>query len=821
MAVSTLGGFTSGAFIAALSCPFELVKIQKQLEFLLQASSVSTGATVVRSLSENDIRPSCGARSTINRTVGAGMPISPLSNPSSTQASTSTSTSLVELPYSISTSSWASAKEIIRKKGITALYNGFGLHFLRDSVGTGVYFGAYETTKYLLTKKNEKAGPLTQFLAGGICGILCWLVVFPIDLVKTLKQKEILSPSPLYSRVSDCVANIARQKGYMGFYSGISVTLLRAFPIHSLNFLLIKVEIRYNRLDCPTFVISTTNSRTRGNFTKKLPLVKEAINECDFMAIDTELSGLYRPGTGKRIETLDYRYQEFKEATERFTIIQFGLCTFKWDQPSGRYIAKPFNFYIFPTSFAGGRSHPNRVFHVQAQAFDFLAKQTFDFNKWVYQGIPFMNLSEEQEFIKERTKMFNDEIPDIPVDDKELGYLNAAREKINAWLKTEKLENKNNNNNDGVNIETANGYQRRIIYQDVRNNFEGLVAEGRKGFIKVMRLNEKQKLKRNKEREELYKNDCEKAVGFRKVIDWISESKKPLVGHNMFLDICHVIGQFIQPLPDTKEEFKLFAHTVFPIMIDTKYIAISSPEIMVSKKDATDLENLRFETSRNIFKNPRIDVDWEYPRYLEEKAHEAGYDAYLTGTVFLKLLSYLKEQNVGSLNTVIKLEEEIQQDTVICENSNGGWDCEPDDDVDPKWTIDENEVYNYGSTRVELLDKHGDPLPHVAKLSNKAVMVRSAYRYFDFTQPETCFIKQSNAIVVHRNKQALLDDKEVEDILSTFGQYIMEDIDDNTTLVVYDRVLAGKDTVEKSLLEKFKSVAGATISVESIIDYLD
>jgi hypothetical protein len=93
------------------------------------------------------------------------------------------------------------------------------------------------------------------------------------------------------------------------------------------------------------------------------------------------LTGLHRPGTGKRIETRDFRYNEYKEASERFAIIQFGLCTFKWDEPSGRYIAKAFNFPIFPTSFAGGRSQPNRVFHVQAQAFDFLAKQAFDFNK--------------------------------------------------------------------------------------------------------------------------------------------------------------------------------------------------------------------------------------------------------------------------------------------------------------------------------------------------------------------------------------------------------------------------------------------------------
>lgn len=90
--------------------------------------------------------------------------------------------------------------------------------------------------------------------------------------------------------------------------------------------------------------------------------------------------GLHRPGGSRRLDTLANRYAEYREATRRFIIIQFGLCTFKWDEPSGRYIAKAFNFYIFPTSMTG-KIQPDRLFLTQAQAFDFLSKQGFDFNK--------------------------------------------------------------------------------------------------------------------------------------------------------------------------------------------------------------------------------------------------------------------------------------------------------------------------------------------------------------------------------------------------------------------------------------------------------
>lgn len=44
---------------------------------------------------------------------------------------------------------------------------------------------------------------------------------------------------------------------------------------------------------------------------------------------------------------------------------------------------------------------------------------------------------------------------------------------------------------------------------------------------------------------------------------------KLIVGHNMLLDLCHVIRQFFNPLPETYSEFKALVHGLFP-----KYINI-------------------------------------------------------------------------------------------------------------------------------------------------------------------------------------------------------------------------------------------------------
>lgn len=225
----------------------------------------------------------------------------------------------------------------------------------------------------------------------------------------------------------------------------------------------------------------------RQQFLSLLPQVQEAINECDFVSIDTELSGLHRTGRSKRIDTLSNRYAEYKEATERFIIIQFGLCTFKWDEPSGRFLAKPFNFYIFPTSMTG-KIQPDRIFMTQAQAFDFLSKQSFDFNKvkcpqlvieqdiyvwifillqWIYQGIPYLTKAEEEAYVADALRRLNDDMPDIHVDEKEKEFLQDAIDRIEKWIK----DPKSTNDADGVNITTRNSYQRRLIYQHVRNKY--------------------------------------------------------------------------------------------------------------------------------------------------------------------------------------------------------------------------------------------------------------------------------------------------------------------------------------------------------------
>jgi hypothetical protein len=91
-------------------------------------------------------------------------------------------------------------------------------------------------------------------------------------------------------------------------------------------------------------------------------------------------------------DSLYQRYDKIRRSVEKFSVVQYGVCTFK-RQPDGTFVAKPHNFYIF-----GGDNDnimTKRAFSCLTSSIKFLRDNKFDFNKWIEYGIPFYNFSEE------------------------------------------------------------------------------------------------------------------------------------------------------------------------------------------------------------------------------------------------------------------------------------------------------------------------------------------------------------------------------------------------------------------------------------------
>ena len=81
---------------------------------------------------------------------------------------------------------------------------------------------------------------MTQFWAGGLAGVLCWLSVLPSDVVKSRMQADSLDPAARrYSGALDCVRqSIAREGAGVFFrYRLIRGIRLNYLPIRVLYWL--------------------------------------------------------------------------------------------------------------------------------------------------------------------------------------------------------------------------------------------------------------------------------------------------------------------------------------------------------------------------------------------------------------------------------------------------------------------------------------------------------------------------------------------------------------------------------------------------------
>ncbi|KAG0311346.1 hypothetical protein BGZ97_011917 [Linnemannia gamsii] len=264
-----ISGSVAGTVVAMMSSPLELVKLQRQLEKLMamharkeaQITSLTGDALLREGLAMEKKKGAAagGAGAGISASSAAVAKVERHSHGSITQHG-------VVPTEEAGNSSWKTTKAIVQKKGLVGLYKGASLHIARDMLGTGIYFSSYETIKRLMSETIEHVrphhhttttsgttttttlkgpGPMVHFFAGGLCGVFSWLVVFPIDLVKSVVQKEVLATHPKYSGALDCAKDIVRREGVRGLYRGLSVTCYRAMPIHSLNFLVYEAVMDY------------------------------------------------------------------------------------------------------------------------------------------------------------------------------------------------------------------------------------------------------------------------------------------------------------------------------------------------------------------------------------------------------------------------------------------------------------------------------------------------------------------------------------------------------------------------------------------------
>lgn len=130
---------------------------------------------------------------------------------------------------------------------------------------------------------------------------------------------------------------------------------------------------------------------TKSNFSKVLVEFKNLITECDFIAIDSEFTGLSKKAS--EIEDYEEYYCNLKNCVQQFQIIQVGISLFKKIRDD-KYDYYSYNFYIYPskTPFLPNDCR-ERYFQCQSSSLEFLIENGLDFNKVIRDGISYIPLS--------------------------------------------------------------------------------------------------------------------------------------------------------------------------------------------------------------------------------------------------------------------------------------------------------------------------------------------------------------------------------------------------------------------------------------------
>ncbi|KAM5228560.1 poly(A)-specific ribonuclease PNLDC1 [Ctenodactylus gundi] len=383
-------------------------------------------------------------------------------------------------------------------------------------------------------------------------------------------------------------------------------------------------------------------------FEQSLPLLQRALHDADFVGLDIEFTGLRSNLSGpQQISLFDQPsewYLKTRHSVQQFTICQIGLSMFSGiEGASNKYVAHSCNFFLFPTTFGMLDSE----FAFQASSVQFLNKYGFNYNKFLKKGIPYMN--EEQEK-KVRHSILTGNWRVCSSSDKD--QIKVVIDEVTRWLDLAE-------EGDQITLPGIAGFQafevQLVLRQALPNIWTVLTEQG--VTVKKVSLQHRSYLQHSSgDRDSCWREQILlSAKGFSVFFQMLVKAQKPLVGHNMMLDLLHLHEKFFRPLPESYEQFKRNIHSLFPVLIDTKNVTKDIWKELHFPR-VTNLLEVYEVLSSNL--NPTKDSGPEIihadkcEKYAETKCpHEAAYDAFLCGSVLLKVAHLLLQRVHGGFPT--------------------------------------------------------------------------------------------------------------------------------------------------------------------------
>ncbi|XP_052737403.1 pre-piRNA 3'-exonuclease trimmer [Bicyclus anynana] len=388
---------------------------------------------------------------------------------------------------------------------------------------------------------------------------------------------------------------------------------------------------------------------TRKNFSEQLENITKNLKRSCFVGFDAEFTAILSGDCFKHrlFDTNKERYDLIKNEVSKMIMTQVGLTMFQYDREQDSYIAVGYTFHLCPQVVAD----IDQSFIFQASTLQFLCRHNFNFNKFTYDGLPYLSKAEEaylQQQLKHKTLLGN-LIQKLTIEDER--ELQKYCSEVSKWLI--------DNDEETIYLDVQNPLMRYIVHSEIRNRFPDVLTTDSLGNSnKVLIYRDKYVEGANSAPTAiLEENLMSYLLGFSKIINLLAAHQKPIIGHNNFLDLVLLHNQFIGPLPNKYCVFKKNINNLFPIIFDTKYISfemakkLSYDEVWKSNALQDLYEFFSEGKCRKLQKGVNF-IKLSTPFDVKQSYHEAGWDSYCSGYCFIRMGHWAACENRGKYRLV-------------------------------------------------------------------------------------------------------------------------------------------------------------------------
>ncbi|MEW5310647.1 MAG: hypothetical protein WDW38_002425 [Sanguina aurantia] len=424
---------------------------------------------------------------------------------------------------------------------------------------------------------------------------------------------------------------------------------------------------------------------TKHNFQESLPRVRSLIEAASFISWDCEMTGLFVDNNSRDhpLDSYSERYSKLLASAQQFAICQFGLSCWTWN--GAAWEASSLNFYLFPFTSNAQDSR----FLCQASSLQFLASVGFDFNRFVYDGIPYGSLQQRDRKLQALQQ---------PEPGK-AGSNHSQRPSSTAQASQQQPPSTPPQPLNTTPTETTAATAGQPGADSVGTSSSD--SQGGPVLTHASQLHAQ----------------IHGAAGFSAIWELMLCSGKPLVAHNPTFDLAYSLQLFQGPLPDTWPAYKALLSQLLQRsgarLFDTKHLALQLGDRAVTG-GSTALGPLYQALSTATLPPTvagRMPAALHAPGYLDYSrvpasvrdagaagatavtrsnrvdgmggeegggdgddsssdasatagpssgvgpgahAHEAGYDAFMTGAIFVKLLALFEAKATGATASLLQ-----------------------------------------------------------------------------------------------------------------------------------------------------------------------